>query len=112
MATANHAFKQLQNLPLRFDDYMPKPSFYPKDSNSIIISTNDEDTNPGVFKYNIDNNNLEKLVEYVEIQPAFHGQFIDYNNNTLHILSEWENTHITIDLKTKTINNKYTSNCG
>eukprot|EP01084_Bolivina_argentea_P215168 365277_1 len=116
MATSNHLFKQLQNLPLKCGYHLPKPSFYPKDSNSIIISTDYAQNNAdaGVFKYNIDNNNLEKLLEYGVIDPFDHGQFIDYNNDTLHILYG-DNSHITMDLKTNTINNvkdKLNIDCG
>eukprot|EP01084_Bolivina_argentea_P013476 25297_1 len=113
MSTIEHIFKPLRKLPLQCSYYIPKPSFYPKDSNSIIISKNGVDNNAGVFKYNFDNNNLEKLLEYSSsIQPTGHGQFIDYNNDTLHILDSMNDLHVTIDLKTKTINDPCMFNCG
>eukprot|EP01083_Nonionella_stella_P138819 422523_1 len=100
MSAMEHIFKQLSKLPLKFDEYIPKPLVYPKHSNTIIISTGGDEFNPaaGVFKYNFDNNNCEKLQTYVDFEPECHGQFIDYNNDTLHILSGWQGTR-TIDLK-------------
>eukprot|EP01084_Bolivina_argentea_P079820 144696_1 len=100
-----HIFKPLPKLPLQFDEYMPKPLFYPKHSNIMIISTEIDDINPGIFKYNLDNNNLEKLQKYVDFEPVDNGQFIDYNNDTLHILS-WDDSHVEMDLQTNIINNK------
>eukprot|EP01084_Bolivina_argentea_P202927 346627_1 len=110
--TANEqAFKATSKLPLQCDLHIAKPIFYPKNSNSILISTSYDDTNPGVFKYNIDNNSLEMLFKYDNIwyYPETPEQCIDYNNNTLHIIDSKNGSHITIDLKTKTIktNNKF-----
>eukprot|EP01084_Bolivina_argentea_P040924 75522_1 len=110
MATVNHVFKQLQNLPIKCNCPMPRPLFYPKHSNTIILSTDTNQDNPGVFKYNIDNNNCETLQTYVDFHPEDHGQFIDYNNNTLHILDGYD-LHITMDLETKIINNKHAFVC-
>eukprot|EP01084_Bolivina_argentea_P265114 449262_1 len=104
MSVIEHIFKPLPKLPLECDYYMPKPLNYPKDSNFIIVSTGSAENNAGVFKYNIDSNSLEKLQEYVDFVPEDHGQFIDYHNDTLHILSAWQNAY-TIDLKTNTANN-------
>eukprot|EP01084_Bolivina_argentea_P265110 449250_1 len=116
MTAMEHIFKPLSKLPLQFDEYIPKPLVYPKHSNIIIISTVSNDTNAGIFKYNLDNNNCEKLQTYVDFEPECHGQFIDYNNDTLHILSAWQGSEgtRTIDLKTNTINNKDKLNikCG
>eukprot|EP01084_Bolivina_argentea_P090668 163332_1 len=106
MTASEYVFEPMAKLPLRMNCicYMPKPLFYPKDSNSIITSTAGYDTNAGVvFKYNIDNNNLEMLLKFVDIEAEDHQQFIDYSDDTLHILEEI-NEHITINLKTKTIN--------
>eukprot|EP01084_Bolivina_argentea_P265113 449260_1 len=107
MSTIEHIFKPLPKLPLQFVPYMPKPLFYPKHSNTIIISTETEDTNPGIFKYNMDNNNLEKLQTYGDLigYTECHQQFVDYNNNILHILPG-NGEHITMDLKTKTMDNE------
>eukprot|EP01084_Bolivina_argentea_P040921 75519_1 len=110
MSAVEHIFKSLSKLPLQFDYYMPKPLFYPKHSNTIIISTGGSDINPGVFKYNLDNNNCEILQTCVDLQPDTHGHFIDYNNNTLHILDGYD-LHITMDLETKIINNKHAFVC-
>eukprot|EP01084_Bolivina_argentea_P318420 552199_1 len=103
--TNNHIFKLLDKFPLQCLDYIPKLSFYPKNSDSIIIST----SWAGVFKYNLHNNNLENILEYVDIEPTQYvhdyGQFIDYTNDTLHIFG-YDDLHIAIDLKTKTITNK------
>eukprot|EP01084_Bolivina_argentea_P264441 447943_1 len=106
MSAIEHIFKQSSKLPLKCVLYIPKPLFYPKHSNTIIISTESEDTNPGVFKYNIDDNNLQKLQTYGDSigYNECHQQFIDYNNNILHILST-HGPHITMDLKTKTMDN-------
>eukprot|EP01084_Bolivina_argentea_P037793 69890_1 len=111
MAAIDHVFNLLPKLPLKCNQYIhhtvPKPLFYPKNSNSVIISTNFNDTNPGVFKYNLDNNNLEPLLKYGNNTPHNCAQFIDYNNDTLHIL--YYDKFININLKTETIydNNKH-----
>eukprot|EP01084_Bolivina_argentea_P149271 260776_1 len=96
MSAIQHIFNPLPKVPLEFDEYIPRPFFYPKHSNTIIISTSHDDINPGIFKYNLDNNNVEKLQKYVDFEPANHGQFIDYNNDTLHILS-CDGSHVEMD---------------
>eukprot|EP01084_Bolivina_argentea_P265111 449252_1 len=112
MSAIQCIFKPLPQLPLKFDEYIPKPLVYPENSNTIIISTGINDINPGIFKYNLDNNNCEKLHEYVDVEPNTHGQLIDYNNDTLHILTVRDELRVTMDLKTKIINNKHEFNCG
>eukprot|EP01084_Bolivina_argentea_P035875 66422_1 len=113
MSATNDPFKSFPNIPLKLLTlHLPKPSFYPKNSNSIIISTCYNNTHAGVFKYDLDSNGLEMLQQYGNIAPTDHGQFIDYNNDTLHLLDGDQQTHHIMDLKTKIINIKPQFDCG
>eukprot|EP01084_Bolivina_argentea_P028965 53798_1 len=102
MLTIDSVFKPFPQLPLKCEFYQAKPSFY--HSNLLIISTDYGETNPGIFEYNLDNNNLEMLQKYEDIEPEDYGQFIDYESDTLHIISTRHNLHAIMDLKTKIIN--------
>eukprot|EP01084_Bolivina_argentea_P275078 469019_1 len=116
----NEKFKQLHQLPtLDCSKYSPKALFYPKNSNSIIISTSTDiygsRASAGIYKYNLINNHLELLQNYEnDMFVRYHGQFIDYQNDILYLFGGNEDIYIEMNLKTKTIkdygnsNNKYT----
>ena len=63
---------------------MPKPLHYPLESNRVIISTDKDESDAGIYSYDIDANKMQLLREYDgEIHFEDHTQFIDYNNNVL-----------------------------
>eukprot|EP01084_Bolivina_argentea_P223796 378584_1 len=105
MSIVQDSFKQLQVLPLECDGYHPKPLYYPHDSNTVIISTDSRENNPGIFKYNINTNKLELIHKYDKCQTMHHGHFIDYKNEILYIFGGSYNTFNAFNLKTNTMTN-------
>ena len=72
-------FSELQQLPVSFEYYIPKPCRYPRDSSSIIISTDRFEGNPGIFRYDIETNEMKKMLQYdKDAHFEYHCQFIDY----------------------------------
>ncbi len=80
------SFKQ-RKLPLQLQYKAPKPVNYPKNSNSFIISTDSDESNAGIFQYDIDNNTVKLLQKYDDTNDKYkfvaHGLFIDYTNHKL-----------------------------
>ncbi len=100
-------FKRQQDLTLKCNWPMPEPVFESTNSNSVIISTDSFENNAGIFRYNLYENQLEKILEYdIGMHVEDHAHFIDYDNETLHIIVYDEKLHIIIDLKTKKIINQ------
>eukprot|EP01084_Bolivina_argentea_P072230 131186_1 len=104
--SAEHGFKQLHTIPLKFHHYHPKPLFYPYNSNEIIITTDYEEINSGTYKYNINSNKLELIHSYrYECQIENHAHFIDYKNEILYICAGVSNSFHGLNLKTNTMTN-------
>eukprot|EP01084_Bolivina_argentea_P057641 105294_1 len=103
MSTAQKGFTVSAKLPLKLSYYFRKPSHYSSNSNSIVISTNYIDSNPGIFEYNLDSNKLELLQKYNSItnKPEEHGQFIDDKNGKLYIFGGDNDSFFTLDLNKK-----------
>eukprot|EP01084_Bolivina_argentea_P217996 370020_1 len=102
MSTTKHPFRKLSVPPLQcFSFYSPKPLFYPRSSNDIIISTNAAVNNSGIYKYNISTNELKLIHKYNKYQQAYmHGHFIDYTNEILYIFGGDYNIFSALNLKT------------
>eukprot|EP01084_Bolivina_argentea_P023391 43625_1 len=105
MSTVQQIFNQ-RKLSLQFQYHVPKPLIYPKNGNSIIISTDSDEKYPGIYKYDLDNNTFKLLHTYDDDQfyrAEEHGQFIDYTNHQLCIFGGTVTASLFLDLITKTI---------
>eukprot|EP01084_Bolivina_argentea_P148676 259894_1 len=106
-----NTFQQLQELPMQFNYYMPKPLMYPEDSNCLIISSDSEEATAGIFKYNLTNNAIHSLHKYDNsITADLHGHFID--GDLLCVFGGKSDSFLIYDLNTNTnITNKYINHC-
>eukprot|EP01084_Bolivina_argentea_P313062 542103_1 len=102
-------FITLGNLPKLFKYDLPTLLCYPRNSNWVIISTDCDETDAGIYKYNMITNKLELLQNYDGINnpPDFHGQFI--NRNVLCIFGGSHCSLITYDLLNSTITTNKTN---
>ena len=92
-----------QQLPLSLHFSYPPSQPWHSSQNTIIVSSDYNDTNPGIFKYNITTNKSELLTSYKDAMDAeFHGQFID-QDDILYIFGGDTRCCFTIDLRTKQI---------
>ena len=96
------AFTLLPSTPVAFMSQcsIPKPLFYEK--NVILVTTNFDDHNPGIYKFNFETNQLELLSSYNNISPKSHGQFIDYDHNVLYLYGGKLSDIYQFDLNTNT----------
>ena len=90
----NNPFQKLQlpDLPFKVVGWeIPRPVLHPIEPNCIILSTETMETNGGIYKYNLENNETICLAKYNEIKAIrndylkSHTQFIDSKNNKLYI---------------------------
>eukprot|EP01084_Bolivina_argentea_P064464 117574_1 len=66
----------------KFNYYMPKPSYCPKNKDVAIVSTTDK----GIYEYNLQKNTFNKIHTYdPTFKPYNHGQFIDAKSELLYI---------------------------
>ena len=95
-------FREVQLLPMSFIYQVPKPSWYGTSGNTIIITTDYDDHNAGIYKYDITTNAYQSLTKYDVhgVQPKLHGQFIDYKHDMLYIFGG-EDSFFTFNLNTK-----------
>eukprot|EP01084_Bolivina_argentea_P106976 191310_1 len=97
--STQRSFEHLQSLSKYFIYETPKPLFYPKKSNYIIISTRCTESNAGIYKLNLITNTLELLCQYDNtITFDHHGQFI---HNDMLYLFDGSDHFFMYDLKTK-----------
>ena len=102
-----HFFQSMQpfealQLPFKLRYLPPRPSWCNLSGNEIIVSTDYDDDNPGIYKYDITTNKHTLLSTYPSYQqPDGHAQFVDHRNSNLHILGGDNNTRFTFNLKTK-----------
>ena len=94
----NIPFKRLPKLPKKFSIEFPKPTFYPIDSDTVIISARSE-----IFKYNLRNNEMELLEQFDSTLIHHHEQFIDFKNNVLYIYGGDHCSFIQLNLNTATL---------
>eukprot|EP01084_Bolivina_argentea_P036104 66827_1 len=72
---------------LKFNEYLPKPSHHPKNTDVVIISTDLHDctTQNTIYEYNLTQNTFNKMHTYKQSFDHYHGQFIDSKNELLYI---------------------------
>eukprot|EP01084_Bolivina_argentea_P289064 496270_1 len=91
--------------PQKFHNFIPQPSYHPKNKNVVIISTHYVTHNKGIYEYNLTQNTFSKMYTYDQtFRPSFHGQFIDSKNELLYIFGG--GTFGIFDLNTKVMNSK------
>eukprot|EP01084_Bolivina_argentea_P217997 370021_1 len=114
MSTTKHPFRKLSVPPIQAGHYSPKPLFYPRSSNDIIISTNADVhmNSSGIYKYNISTNELELIHKYAKCAAyhSYHGQFIDYKNEILYLVGGDYQTFNAFNLKKKEMINMGSNN--
>lgn len=100
------SFMELQEL-------RPKPVFYPRNSNNIIMLARVNNIDVRICKYNLDNNNLEILCKADELSVNFFpdGQFIDHKNKILYNI-ENSGSFVAMDLQTNELTHMGSFECG
>eukprot|EP01084_Bolivina_argentea_P289063 496269_1 len=75
------------DVALKFVLWFPRPSYHPKNSDVVIISTDSEEENcNGIYEYNLTKNTFNEIYAYKQgFEPDSHGQFIDPKNELLYI---------------------------
>ena len=75
----------------RMNNFIPKPSLYGKDCQSVIISTATNETDEGIYKYNVVTNTLTLIAKYpssMSMDLNIHGQFYDHKHELLYLWSD------------------------
>ena len=103
-------FLELDKIPIKFNCYVPKPSYYNK---TVFISTgfNEYCCDAGIYEYDIELNKINLIHKYnhdTNIKLHCHGQFIDKQNNLMHIFGGNDHGYLCLDLSTKKILNNNT----
>ena len=98
-------FQKLQALSKqRFNFETHRPVKYPQNSNSIIISTDKDESNAGIYTFDIDKNEMKLLRQFSSqwLMKRDHGQFIDYIHNDLYLFGGdgWQFCKFNFDEKT------------
>eukprot|EP01083_Nonionella_stella_P232473 820021_1 len=91
MATA---FKSLPHFPLSvpFERNTITASPHLRHSNCFLITSTNDYSNPGVYEYNIETNQLNFISDYGilgdDIIDEYHAQFLDTVNDVLYIIAD------------------------
>ena len=78
MSSVVYPFQCLPDLSITFDEWLPKPLNHPSNPNKIIITTDYEDKNSGIFEYDLISNEFKRIHKYDlnKCKPEKHGHFI------------------------------------
>ena len=126
MMVDKNKFQKLPELPSQIEYFTPRPVFHPSETNCIILSTEKDGINGGIYKYHLEDNEITCLANYDEIESIrekyfeYHTQFLDSINNKLYICGGDDTLFITYEIDTKIIkvgknNDDYNdelANCG
>eukprot|EP01083_Nonionella_stella_P176608 618389_1 len=91
MATA---FKSVSPFPLSvpFERDTITPSPHLRHPNCFLITSTHDYSNPGVYEYNIETNQLNLIYDYgtigYNIIDEYHAQFLDTVNDVLYIIAD------------------------
>ena len=89
----------------QFSSYIPRPCYNDNETKSVVIISTDKGENkitPGVYQCNLETNEMKLLCKYpsnMMVNIDVCGQFIDYENELLYILSAY-GQHYVMNLKT------------
>ena len=85
MSAVKYPFEGLADISIHFSELLPKPLNHPFNPNKIIITTDFEDRNPGIFEYDLISNESKCIYKYDlnKFTPEEHGHFIHPQSKTL-----------------------------
>ena len=126
MMLLKHTFHKLPALPFPIGYFVSKPIYHPNDPSCIILSTEKDMPNSGIYKYDLENNHKICLAKYDEIGAIkdnyleYQTQFLDPINNKLYICGGEDTIFITYAINTGQIKagknnpayNADLANCG
>lgn len=97
-------FVELEEIPICFK-YVPSLSIHPKESKSVILSTEFNAAKPGIYKFNLDTNKIDILSKYNDdnFDAEEHAQFINPCTNKLYIFGGYNQSFAAYNLTTKEI---------
>ncbi len=108
MSFRSSPFAKCCKVPISLHTYFPKPVHDPHNDDTIIISTDykENGSTPGIYKYNVMNNQLQMIYKYLksDVEVGNHGQLIDESRNKLILYGGFNKIWNTIDLDTHKMN--------
>eukprot|EP01084_Bolivina_argentea_P104178 186564_1 len=97
------------DFPLKFNCYLPHPSYHPTNQNVVIVSTDYEEGNQkGIYEYNLIRHTFNKIYTYKQsFKPYDHGQFVDAKNELLYMVGRGKLGIFDLNTKVMNANNTF-----